>query len=363
MKKAMVPLAAAAMLTLALSGWNVGSTASSGLRPAAKVAHKKANVKMKTVDFIFTGYSYPYFSPMAQAVDEAASLYPHLNIKVISAHNSGSMEITEIKEAVASGVKGIILNPVNGAVTAAAQAAMRHHIPVVTIDRDVTAPSARIAFIGDSDVKLGQIQTRYALKVLQARHVRPPWHVVVLQGTLGSSTAIDRLHGAMMVLRPLIKSGRVKVVLNQSANFATNTAQQMMSEFLTKDSNVQLVIAGNDAMALGAITAIQNEHLPLGKRVFVVGADAQPQSLTDVANGTQLDTVTHAPFIEAYWAVEAMANYLAHHIVPPARFKHHDIIIPMTLVTKANVHKISAWGTPLVIPRLPYGRSFPHPLR
>ncbi len=134
---------------------------------------------------------------------------------------------------------------------------------------------------------------------------------MVLQDTFGSSTAIDRLHGAISVLKPFIKSGRVKVVFNQSANFATNISQQMMSEFLTKDSNVQLVIAGNDAMALGAITAIQNEHLPLGKRILVVGADAQPQSLTDVANGTQLETLTHAPFAEAYWAVEAMANYLA----------------------------------------------------
>jgi hypothetical protein len=42
---------------------------------------------------------------------------------------------------------------------------------------------------------------------------------------------------------------------------------------------------------------------------------------------------------------------------PLAEFAHGDIIIPMTLVTKANVDKIAAWGTPQQIAPLPYGPS------
>lgn len=353
MRKAIGPVAIATALTLLAGGWT--AVVPTGVASAAARAST-----IKTVDFIFTGYAYPYFAPMAQAVEEAASLYPNLNVKIISANNSAPQETAEVNEAVASGVAGIILNPVNEAVSSAAANAMRHHIPVVTIDRDVASPSARIVFIGDSDVILGETQTRYALQYLAAHHIPTPWHVVLLEGTLGASTAIDRLQGAMKVLQPYVKSGKVKIVFNQSANFATDTAQQMMTEFLAKDSDVQLVVAGNDAMALGAITAIQNHHLALGKSIFVVGADAQPQSLTAIADGQQLDTVTHSPFVEAYWAVEAMYNYLFFHIAPPARFKNHDILIPMTLVTKANVNKISAWGTPAIIPPLPYGRSTSH---
>ncbi|PSR20234.1 MAG: sugar ABC transporter substrate-binding protein [Sulfobacillus acidophilus] len=336
-------------MSLALAGWSTTPS-----RPAAHVGKKY------TIDFIFTGYMYPYFAPMAQAVKQAAAYYPNLSIKIIAANNSGSEESSEIDEAVASGVNGIILNPVDGAVTSAAQQAMNDHIPVITIDRDVDSKSARIAFIGDNDVKLGEIQTQYALKYLAAKHIRTPWKVVILQGTLGSSTAIDRLRGEMNALRPYIRDHKVQLVLNQSANFATNTAEQVMSEFLAKDPHINLVLAGNDAMALGAITAIQDQHLPLGKTVFVAGADAQPQDLEDIIHGTQLDDVTHAPFVEAYWAVEAMANYLEYHITPPTHFKNGDVVIPMTLVTKANVSQIHAWGTPNVIPPLPYGKSSAH---
>jgi ABC-type sugar transport system substrate-binding protein len=314
-----------------------------------------------SVYFIFTGFAYPYFAPMAQGVKAVAKKWPSLSIKIVSANNSAPTEITDINEAVAAGAKGIVLNPVEESVTSAAHAAMAKGIPVVTLDRDVSNPADRIAFIGDNDVTLGREQTQYALKVLKRRHVKKPWHIVILQGTLGASTAIDRAKGAMAVLRPYMNRGAVKVVLNQSANFATNTAESMISTELGKTTDIQAIICGNDAMALGAITALKDHGMKPGQKVLVVGADAQPESLAAVRQGTQLDTVTHSPFSEAVWAVDALANVLNFHTKPPARYPHGNLIIPMTLVTKANVNKISAWGTPPIIPRLPYGRSQPVP--
>ena len=325
-------------------------------------AHASASMPAKAtlVYFIFTGFTYPYFAPMAQGVTAAAKQYPNLNIKTVSAGNSASTEISDINEALASGAKGIILNPVQESVTHAAQQAMSKGIPVITIDRDVANVSARLAFIGDKDVVLGQIQTKYGLQYLADHHVRKPWHVVILQGTLGASTAIDRLNGALQVLKPYTRNGSVKIVFNQSANFMTSVAQTMISELLAKTRNIQLIICGNDAMALGAIRALKDHGLTPGKSVLVVGADAQPESMRAIADGTQLDTVTHSPYLEAVWAVEAMSNYLQSKIKPPAgKFPQGNVIIPMTLVTRANVGKIAAWGTPGTIPPLPYGHARP----
>ena len=312
----------------------------------------------KLVYFIFTGYAYPYFAPMAAAVKQASAHFPDMKIKIVNANNSASQEITDINEAVAAGAKGILLNTIQESVTSAAQKAMKQGIPVVTIDRDVSDPSARIAFIGDNDVTLGKEETQYAVQYMQQHNVPTPWHVVVLQGTLGASVTIGRLKGAMGVLQPLVDSGKVKIVLNQSANFATDTAQTMISTLLAKTTDIQLIVCGNDAMALGAITALQNAGVTPGKQAFVVGADAQPESLTAVKAGTQLDTVTHAPFVEAYWAVEALDNYLKNGTKPPAsQFPNGNVIIPMTLVSKENVSQIAGWGTPESIAPLPYGTS------
>ena len=151
----------------------------------------------------------------------------------------------------------------------------------------------------------------------------------------------------MAVLQPLVEKKEVDIVLNQSANFATDVAQTTMTAELAKTTDIQLVVCGNDAMALGVINALKTHGITPGQKTLVVGADAQPESLDAVKAGTQLDTVTHSPFVEAYWAVEAMQNVLKNGTKPTeAKFPHGDVIIPMTLVDKANVDKIAAGGTP-----------------
>lgn len=339
--------------SMAFAGLASLAVAAPGVAPARAAAQET-----QLVYFVFTGYAYPYFAPMAQAVRQAATHYPHLSIKIVNANNSASQEITDIKEAVAAGAKGIILNTVQESVTGAARQAMQQGVPVITVDRDVSEPAARVAFIGDNDETLGREETQYAIDTLQKQGTKKPWHVVVLQGTLGASVSIGRLKGTMDVLDPLVKSGSVQIVLNQSANFATDTAQATISAELAKTADIQLIDCANDAMALGAINALKTHGIASGKQTLVVGADAQPQSMDAIRAGTQLDTVTHSPFVEAYWAVEAMDNVLVNGTKPPAeKFPHGDIIIPMTLVTQQNVGQIAGWGTPESIPPLPYGRS------
>jgi ABC-type sugar transport system substrate-binding protein len=311
--------------------------------------------------FIFNGYTPPYFAPMAQGITAANKHYPGLNIKIVSADASSSNEIADIHTAVAAGAKGIILNAVDTSVTQAATQASSQGIPIVTIDRDVSDPSARIAFIGDNDNRLGQQETTSCLQGLQARGLPKPWHVVILQGTLGATTAVDRVSGTETALKPYISNGSVKVVLNQSANFDTGTAQATMSSLLAKTANVQAVISGNDAMALGAISALQAHGQTPGKKTIVCGVDAQPEDLADIKAGTQYNTVTHSPYLEAFWAVEAMDNYLKHHTKPPAGYTNGGVLLPQTVVTSANAGTVAAWGTPSTIPPLPYGTSGSYP--
>lgn len=311
----------------------------------------------KLVYFIYNGPTPPYFAPMASGITAAEKKYPNLNIKIVNANGSSSTEISDIDSAVAAGAQGIILNAIDGSVTQAALKATHKGIPVVTIDRDVNTPKARFAFIGDNDFKLGEQEAANCLQGLQTAGLPKPWHVVVLEGTLGASTAVDRLAGTKAELTPLEAKGSVQVVLNQSANFDTGTAQTLMSSFLSKSTNIQAVISGNDAMALGVITALKSHGVKAGKQTLVCGVDAQPQDLTDIQDGTQYNTVTHAPYLEAFWSVEAMNDYLTNHTKPPAKFSNGDVLVPQVVVTKANLSSVAAWGTPATIPPLPYGSS------
>lgn len=341
-RRSLMAIAAIAAVCVAVASGCVSTGASSG---------------KKLVYFIYNGPNPPYFAPMANGVAAVQKKYPNLDLKVVNANASSSSEISDIDAAVAAGASGIILNPIDGSVTQAAQSATNKGIPVVTIDRDVNTAKARFAFIGDDDTKLGGQEATSCLQGLRAAGLPKPWHVVILEGTLGASTAVNRLAGAEAALKPEEADGTVKVVLNQSANFDTGTAQTLMSSFLAKTTNIQAVIAGNDAMALGAITALTSRGVKPGKQTLVCGGDAQPQDLADIKAGSQYSTVTHAPYLEAFWAVEAMNDYLSGKTKPPASDPDGDVLVPQVVVTKANVGSVAGWGTPSTIPPLPYGSS------
>ncbi len=321
----------------------------------------KPTAARKTVYFIYNGPTPPYFAPMASAISDVSKFYPTMTIKTINANGSATTEAEDVSEAIAAGANGIILNTISETDTTAAANAMSHHIPVVTIDRDVSDPADRIAFIGDNDIELGKSTTQYALDELAKMHIPTPWHVVVLEGTAGASVTIGRETGTMDALRPYMRAGKAKVILNQFGNFSTSTAQSIMSAELAKTKNIQLVASANDAMSEGAIAAFESQGITPGKTVLITGSDGQPQSLADIKNGTQLDSYAHPPYTEAYWAVEAMWNYLYHKVTPPkSKFPDAKVLVPEKVITKANLSTVHAWGTPAVVPPLPYGVSSAH---
>jgi ABC-type sugar transport system substrate-binding protein len=110
---------------------------------------------------------------MATAISDVSKYYPSLNIKTIDAAGSATTEAEDVSEAIAAGAKRIILKTISDTDTTAEANAMGHHIPVVTINRGVSDPADRIAFIGDNDVLLGKSTTKYALETLATMHVPP----------------------------------------------------------------------------------------------------------------------------------------------------------------------------------------------
>lgn len=361
--------ATAVAVAAVAAGCSSGTATSSSSGSSAKAAGKSNAAKPSkggsthSVYFIFNGYTPPYFAPMAQGVQAAAKHFPDLKVTILSASGSASTEINQIKQAQAAGAQGIILNAVDESVTSAAKQASGQ-TPIITIDRDVSDPSARIAFIGDNDNKLGDQLAQSCIQGLTASGLKKPWNVIDLQGTQGASTSVDREAGIQKVLKPLASKGELKIVLNQSADFATDQAQTIVSEALAKSNKVQAVIASNDAMALGAINALNSQHMKPGKQTLVCGADAQPESLTAIKKGTQYNTVTHSPYVEAFWAVEAMQAYLTHQTKPStAKYPHGVVLIPQKVVTKANVAKVGPWGTPQTVPPLPYGNFSSYPAK
>ena len=97
----------------------------------------------------------------------------------------------------------------------------------------------------------------------------------------------------------------------QIANWNRAQAQNRMTQLISQYKNsIELVIANNDAMALGALQAIQSAGRTVGTDIFLVGVDALSEALEDVVAGTMTGTVFNDHFSQSHGAADAAINFI-----------------------------------------------------
>ena len=120
-------------------------------------------------------------------------------------------------------------------------------------------------------------------------------NVVELQGTVGSSPAINRKKGFDQVVAA---NPGMKIVRTQSGDFTRTKGKEVMESFIKAEGggkNICAVYAHNDDMAIGAIQAIKEAGLKPGKDIKIVSIDAVPDIFKAMADGEANVTVELTP--------------------------------------------------------------------
>ena len=113
------------------------------------------------------------------------------------------------------------------------------------------------------------------------------------------------------------------------------TAQQLVANSLSQNGNdIEVVFCNNDAMALGALQAIQSAGRTVGTDIYLVGVDALSEALEDVLAGTMTGTVFNDHFSQSHSAADAAINYLS------GAGNEHYIGCDYVKVTKDNAQEI-----------------------
>lgn len=122
--------------------------------------------------------------------------------------------------------------------------------------------------------------------------------VVELQGTVGSTAAIDRGTGFNRVID---KHDNITIVRSQTAEFTRNRGKEVMENFLRAEDpdSICALWAHNDEMALGAIQAIKESGLAPGEDIKVISVDGIPDYFLAMANGLANVTVELDPHLGA----------------------------------------------------------------
>ena len=145
------------------------------------------------------------------------------------------------------------------------QEAKNANIPVIVVDRSVTAdPSMYAAHIGSDMVIEGKRSAEEFNKLLPNGG-----NILELSGTTGSGAAVGRAKGFREALNP-----NIKILDSQTGNFTRAEGKPVMEAFLKKYAGqIDGVFFHNDDMAIGAVEAIKAAGMKPGdlKMVSVDG--------------------------------------------------------------------------------------------
>ncbi|MAU19653.1 MAG: sugar ABC transporter substrate-binding protein [Martelella sp.] len=231
-----------------------------------------------------------------------------IDLKFSDAQQKQENQIAAIRAFVAQGVDAILLAPVVATGwDSALEEAKDADIPVVLLDRQVdSSDDLYLTAVGSNLVHEGEVAGGWLVETVGDKDCR----VVELQGTTGSSPAIDRATG----FRNAIEGhDNIEIVRSQTGDFTRSQGKEVMESFLQAENggaDICALYAHNDDMAVGAIQAIKEAGLKPGSDILVVAIDAVPDYFQAMAAGEANATVELTPnmagpafdALEAYWA-------------------------------------------------------------
>ena len=216
-----------------------------------------------------------------------------VNLRISDAQQKQENEIKAIRSFVAQGVDGILLAPV---VATGWDSVLREardaKVPVFLLDRqiDTSDPSLYTAAVTSDTILEGHMIGDYLAKLTSNK-----CRIVELQGTVGSSPAINRKKGFE---EAIAAHPDMKIVRSQSGDFTRSGGKAVMESFIKAEDggkDICAVFAHNDDMGIGAIQAIKEAGLKPGKDILVVSIDGVPDMFKAMANGEANGTVELSP--------------------------------------------------------------------
>ena len=216
-----------------------------------------------------------------------------IDLRISDAQQRQENQIKAIRAFIAQRVDAIFLAPVVAtgwdSVLAEARAAK---IPVILLDRQIeTADTSLYLSAVTSDTVF---EGKVAGDWLVQRMAGKPCRVVEIQGTVGSSPAINRKKGFDAAIAG---TPGITIVRSQSGDFTRAKAKEVMESFIKAEgaANICAVYAHNDDMMIGAIQAMKEAGMHPGKDVLTISIDAVPDIFKAMMEGDANVTVELTP--------------------------------------------------------------------
>ncbi len=233
---------------------------------------------------------------------------------ITDAGGDAAKQVADVQSMISQRVDAIFLAPrEEKPLVPAIKAAKGAGIPVFLVDRNVDQKLAKstvdyVTFLGSDFVRQGQ---RAAQWLAKATHGKAK--IIELEGTVGSSPAIDRKKGFDKEIK---RHPGMKILVSQSGDFNRQMGRQVTETLLQSHPDVTAIYAHNDEMAIGAIAALKAAGKKPGKTVTLVSIDGERDALKAIIRGELGASVESSPFFGPV-SLATMKKYAAGAKLPP----------------------------------------------
>ena len=185
-----------------------------------------------------------------------------------------------VLDAIEKEVDAIVIAPVDSAgIVPAIEKAVEAGVAVFTTNTRafVNNEDDIVTFVGVGNEQGGYDIAKYMFSQFPEDQTI---NLIIIDGNRTGQTTLDRIAG---IERAIAEDNRINLLDSQEAKFSRAQAQEIMENFLVKYDKIDLVIALNDEMAIGAYNAI----VAAGRvdEMLISGFDGTPEGLQAVLDG------------------------------------------------------------------------------
>ena len=260
---------------------------------------------------------------MAGGYAQEAAKKKGVEMIMLYANNDQEKQIKDVEDLIQRKVDIIIMGPVQqkGSMVAV-DAAKKAGIPVVTLARKSDSPNVTTGVIFN-EPQFGINQVDQLTKDFPNGA-----NVVYLFGPVGAGYAIQQYNDGFMP--ELAKHPNLKMLQKYDCPVDTSAEGMRNAEdALVKYTNVDVICATNDDLALGAVRAV--EAAGKSGKIKVYGSSALPMGMQAIFDGKMHFTNLKSQSVEANVAVDLAMKVLNKEKLEPM------IYLQPTVITKENV--------------------------
>lgn len=264
-------------------------------------------------------------------------------------------QVSQLENMISNGAKCLVVAAVDSsALVNVLASAKKNNIPVIAYDRLLMNTDA-VSYYATFDNKgVGTAIGKYIEQKMGLAEGKGPFNIELFAGSDDDNNAHMLNDGAMEVLNPYVKSGKLVVVSGQTdfskitiLRWSQETAQKRMEDLLSANygngKNVDIVLSPFDGISYGIAAALEGAGYKVGtKWPLITGQDAEKMAVKNIISGKQSMTIfkdTRVLADKCATMVQAVLTGSKPEINDITTYNNGKLVVPSYLCTPVAVDK------------------------